>query len=217
MRSVFAWGAVAAWSMVLTACCCPNPCGPRVCRPVCCPPPSTATAAASPAPKGGALLGDTYAFRPSPLHAGTWTWTRPGVDLRAYDDLLIEPVRAEPAAGAAFAALPAAEQAAAAQALHAALLRAVAPYYDVVQTPGAHTLRVRVALTSVPAADGSGAAGVEAELLDGQSEQRLVAALGTLAPEAWAAPAGGDASTAAERSHRAWAARLLRYLDTHVR
>jgi len=77
------------------------------------------------------------------------------VDLRAYDDLLIEEIRLQPAPGSGFAALPAADQQAAAQAFHATLVKTVAPYYDVVAAPGDHTLRVRVALVSQPAADGT--------------------------------------------------------------
>ncbi len=191
---------------------CQPPCCPRVCCP-----PATATPAVVGAPKAsGGLLGDTSAYRENPQRPGTWVWTKPGIDLRSYDDLLIEMVLVQPAAGSTFAALPEAQRAAAAQALHAAVLKTVAPYYEVVETPGAHTLRVRVALTSVPAADGSGPASLEAELLDGQSQERLVGALGTLSA-AELKPAEGDGTGPADRAHQAWAARLLRYLDTHVR
>jgi hypothetical protein len=204
--------------LALGGCCggislrCQPPCCPRVC----CPPSTTAPAVVGAPKASGGLLGDTSAYRENPERPGTWVWTKPGIDLRSYDDLLIEEVRVQPAAGSTFAALPEAQRAAAAQALHAAVLKTVAPYYEVVQAPGAHTLRVRVALTSVPGGDGSGPASLEAELLDGQSQERLVGALGTLSA-AELAPAEGDETAAADRAHRAWAARLLRYLDTHVR
>jgi hypothetical protein len=225
MRGLWTLPALALVATLLAACCCPSPCCPPRCCPRPCPPPcgsapATQPAAAkvvAPAPASGGLLGDTSAFVPSERAAGTWVWTRPDVDLRSYDDLLIEEIRLQPASGSAFAALPEADRAAAAKALRDALVRTVAPYYDVVDAPGAHTLKLRVALTSVPAADGSGAASLECELLDGKSEQRQVAAIGALTENELAAPATGEALTPAERSHRAWAARLLRYLDTHVR
>jgi hypothetical protein len=199
------------------------------CRPRCCPPaaparpgavrvpaaPAVPAAPVRPAPPSGGLLGDTRDFRPNPERPGTWLWTKPGVDLRSYDDLLIEEVRVQPTPGSAFAALPEADRAAAAGALRDALVRTVAPYYDVVETPTAHTLRLRVALTSVPSSDGTGVASLEAEMLDGPTESRLVAVLGSL-PDAEVR--GGDADVSpAERANRIWASRLLRYLDTHVR
>ncbi len=201
----------------ISLCCQPPCCPPRCCPPPCCPPSVAHTRPSAPAPTSGGLLGDTSTFGENPERPGTWVWTKPGVDLRSYDDLLIEAVRVQPAAGSTFAALPESQRAAAAQALHAAVLKTVAPYYEVVETSGAHTLRVRVALTSVPAADGSGAASLEAELLDGKSQERLVGALGSLSAAELAAPATGEIRPADERAHRAWAARLLHYLDTHVR
>jgi hypothetical protein len=171
--------------------------------------------AGAPAPASGGLLGDTSAFRANPARPGSWIWTKPGVDLRTYDDLLIEEVRVQPAAGSAFAALGEEERAAAARALRDALVRTVDPYYDVVEAPSERTLRLRVALTSVPAADGTGAASAEAEILDGKTEERLVAVLGSL-PADEVHAAGGDDVPPAERANRAWAARLLRYLDMNV-
>jgi hypothetical protein len=194
-------------------------------RPTCCPttprPPASVVRAPvvvqTPAPRSGGLLGDTRDFRPNPERPGRWVWTKPGVDLRAYDDLSIEEVRAQPAPGSGFAALPPADQAAAARALRDALVRTVAPYYDVVETAGAHTLGVRVALTSVPDAHGTGAASLEAELLDAKTGERLVAVLGSLTEAELRSAAADEALAPAERANRAWAARLLHYLDQNVR
>jgi hypothetical protein len=214
----------AALTVTLAGCCCPRQSlFTTTCCPVACPaglggprtgPGLDGTLLMSLAPKSGGLLGDTSAFRENPQRPGMWVWTKPGVDLRSYDDLLIEDVRLQPTPGSPFAALAASEQQAAATSFHATLVRTVGPYYDVVTTPGAHTLRVRVALVSQPAADGTGPAALEVELLDGQSQERLVAALGTLGMSERDAVEGTP--SAAERAQRAWAARLLRYLDTHV-
>lgn len=155
------------------------------------------------APRGSGFLGDTTMLTANPDHPGTWRWLKPGLDLRAYDKLMIDPVdlRLAPAS-VANSLHPDSRERYAAE--FTEILRGkIEPFYDVVDAPGPNTLRVRIALTDLLIREeGIEDSSFEAELLDASTGERLGAALAT------------GAGRPREGVFQHWARRLLDFLES---
>ena len=173
-------------------------------------------------PKGSGFLGDAYPMLlPNPNYAGAWRWQNPGVELGEYDKLIIEPVEVRLAKGAEAQSVPPEMTARAAEVFTRVLNQTVDPYYDVVTEPGPHTLRVRISLSDVmpdttsPAGGVEvGGAAIEAEMLDAQTSERLVAAMSKVEHSASIDDSDIPAKwKGTEGAFRVWAKRLLEFLD----
>src|SRR6185436_14297493 len=91
-----------------------------------------------------ALTGGTPRRAPPP---GAFRWEKAGLGLRAYDSLMLDPVEVRVAPGSAAATLGPETLRQCARRFDEVLVETIAPHRRVVAQPGAHTLRVRVALT----------------------------------------------------------------------
>jgi hypothetical protein len=139
-----------------------------------------AAAGCSSAPHGSGFLGDTSQLTASPNHPGTWRWVKPGLDLRSYDKLMIDPVDLRLKSTSVANSLHAESRERYAAEFTEALRGKIAPYYDVVDVPGPNTLRVRLALTDMLIREeGIEDSSFEGEMLDAQSGERLSAWLAT--------------------------------------
>jgi len=180
-------------------------------------------AACSSPPRYSGFLGDYKGFKQSKIHANTYGWEKPGVDLRDYDDLMIDKVEVWLLPDSEGEKLDAETRKKVAAAFDRILRRTLAPYYDVVERPGPNVMRMRIAITDIAPAgqdvEGGpdvsvGAASMELELIDSVSGERLGAAVdkivgsyaGQRAPKEWRSVEGAFIE---------WANRILDYLDRH--
>jgi len=221
------WIAVVA--LVLGGCCCPTTCGPDPCavwRPTAGPTAAAVTPLAAPAApevaiKPSGFLDSYRGLRQSKEHPGTWIWMKDGLDLRAYDYLLFDPIQVildEKDREIVNEEM----RKKASEAFREILYETLEPYYDIVEEPGENVLRVRIALTDLeptPAMEagkppiGTGGAELEAMLVDAQSGEtllRLVSRIegskrGEVAKPEW---------QAVEGAFREWADRMLVFLDS---
>ena len=92
---------------------------------------------------------DSYAgLRKSPTHEGSWVWMKEGLDLRVFDHLMIDPV--EVILDEEGQKLVTDEmRKKASDAFREILVETIDPYYEIVDAPGEHVLRVRLALTDL--------------------------------------------------------------------
>jgi len=154
-------------------------------------------------PRGSGFLADTQSLSQVPEHPGTWRWIKPGLDLRPYDKVMIDPVELGLAPASVAQSLhPESRERYAAE--FTEVLRAkIAPFYEVVEIPGPNTLRLRIALTDLLIrAEGVEDSSFESEILDAQTGERLCAVLAT------------GAGRPREGVFEHWARRLLDFLDS---
>ena len=161
------------------------------------------------------------ALRPNPNNEGSFIWVKPGLDLRTYDQLLIDEVQIVPGPGSDVGSLAPELKKRATDTFHRIMVETIEPYYDLAEGPGENVLRVRLALTDlVPAGEtldgkpaaSAGAAALEGELVDGLTGERLLAFVdrvegstrGEAVEEKW---------RPAEGALREWADALLDFLD----
>jgi len=212
---------LAAAALVLAGCCCP--------RPVCCPDPCAPlrgpTALAKPLPppdiKPSGFLDDYSGLRKSPNAEGSWVWMKPGLDLRMYDQLLIDeiPVLLDEEGQKV---VTEEMRKKASDAFREILIETVDPYYEVVDEPAENVLRVRLALTDLVPTEGmeegkpplqAGGAELEGVFSDAKTGEvllRIVSRIegserGEVAKPEW---------RAVEGAFREWADRLLTFLDS---
>lgn len=187
---------------------------------------SAAACRSSGPPSTSGFLGDYSGFERSRVHPNTWVQFTEGVDLRDYDRLVIDPVVVLLAPGSTAEELGSRTLGRVASEYRRILLETIAPYYTVVEKPGPHTLRIRVAVTDVrpgtAASAGAtdpdlGSAATEIEIVDSITKKRLAAAIdrsrgsagsGSDVPERW---------RGVERIFRDWSKRLLDYLDREMK
>ena len=171
---------------------------------------------------GCGFLEDYTGFGPHPEREGVLAYEKPGIDLREYDELMIDRVVAYLPEGESADDLDAETVGKVATAFRRILVETISPYYTVVDEPGPHTMRLRIALTDVrpvpepgSRATGSvevGEAAMEAEMLDAASGERLAAVIdrirgstaGYSTPERW---------RHVEGAFREWSRRILDYID----
>lgn len=169
----------------------------------------------SPLPYGASgYLGDYSNMKPSERYANQMGWQNPGADLADYDRLVIDPVLIQLIKGTQANDMDPAALRTIAESLRAGLVASVDPYYDVVKTGGAHTMRLQVVLTNVtPATAASdGEISIEAEAVDTVTGTRLVTAVSVLR---WPYEPGkpGLDPKHLEASYAEWGRRLVHFLD----
>lgn len=173
--------------------------------------------------KNSGFLTDYSRLEPDEQYPGDLTWEKPGVDLRIYDRLLIDPVVVIVDEDSKAAALGEEVLRKVASAYSRILRETIAPYYTVVTEPGPTVLRLRIAITDVePALESAedplgvsvGHAAMEAEMTDSVTGEQLAAAVDRMAgssagtgdvPEEWRHVEGAFIE---------WANRILDYIDS---
>jgi hypothetical protein len=145
----------------------------------------------------------------------SWEWIKPGIDLRKYDYLLIDPIVVMARKGSATDKLPDDLKKKATDGFRDVLFETIDPYYSVVQAPADHVLRVRIALTDITPdeGEGEGSASLEGELLDAKSGERLAAFISTIkgSKDGWRAQ---KKWLAVEGAFIQWSKALLDYMDS---
>jgi len=145
----------------------------------------------------------------------SWEWMKPGIDLRKYDYLLIDPIIVQGHPGSDTEKLSAELKKKATDGFRKVLAETIDPYYAIVQEPGPNVLRVRIALTDLTPdeGEGEGRASLEAELLDSRTGDPLAAFISTIE--------GGKGGWRAEKKWLAvegafieWSNALLEYMDS---
>lgn len=221
------WIAVAA--LVLGGCCCPTTCRPDPCavwRPAA-GPATTTPASAMPASaetvsiKPSGFLDSYRGLRRSTEHEGSWHWMKEGLDLREYDHLMIDPIEVildEEGQKVVTEAM----RAKASEAFRRILHETIEPYYDIVEEPGPHVLRVRIALTDlVPTPEmeegqpplHAGGAELEGMFVDAESGETLMRVVSRIEGSGRGQEAKPEWQ-AVEGAFHEWADRLLTFFDT---
>jgi hypothetical protein len=159
-------------------------------------------------------LGDYSNMKPSERYANQIGWQNPGADFADYDRLVIDPVLIQLVKKSPANDMDPAALRKVAESLRTGLVASIEPYYDVVKTGGAHTMRLQVVLTDVtPATQASdGEVSIEAEAVDTVTGTRLVAAVSVLRwPYEPGAP--GLDPKRLEASYAEWGRRVVSFLD----
>lgn len=166
-------------------------------------------------PYASGYLGDYSQMKPSPRYANQWGWQRPDADFAGYDRLMIDAVLIHLVKDSPGRSLDQEMMGRIATSLRDGLVRNIEPYYDVVKTGGAHTMRLQVILFDVtPAAPGRDAGiAIECEAVDAVTGTRLVAAVSRLE---WPYEEGAPAldPRRMEESYVEWARRVVHFLDS---
>jgi hypothetical protein len=188
------------------------------------PAPLLLLAACASGPKDpSGFLGDYSKLRQDENFKSDWVWLKPGVDLRDYDRVMIDPVLVLTAKGSKAETLGPEVLSKVSQAFTETLRETIDPYYSLASKPGPNVLRVRVAITDVAKASGGkpgdpdysvGSAAMEAEILDSVTGERQAAAIdriegsqaGTDVPREWVHVKGAFVE---------WSNRLLDFLDSY--
>lgn len=186
--------------------------------------PALLAAACASGPKDASgFLKDYSKLRRDRQYKADWVWLKPGIDLRDYDRVMIDPVVVMPGKGSKAGELGPEVLKKVAEAFTETLRETIDPYYSVAPAPGPHVLRVRVAITDVAKAAGGkpgdpdysvGSAAMEAEILDSLTGERQAAAIdriegsqaGADVPREWVHVKGAFVE---------WSNRLLDFLDAH--
>ena len=150
------------------------------------------------------FLTDYTSLRPSPDDSGAWSYRKPGVNFKEYTHIILDPLVIWPSQHSEYGGLDALTAWKLALGFQESMTRALAGGYVIVKDPGPGVLRLRAALTDVllerprvstpdqilPLANDllirasekiygmnalEGEAAIEVEILDTQSQERLVA------------------------------------------
>ena len=176
-----------------------------------------APACKSKGPKGVGFLDDYSQLQPMDRadRPDSFNWFKPGIDLRKFDYLLIDPIVVMGAKGSATEALSDDLKKRATDGFRDVLFATIDPYYTVVEKPGPHVLRVRIALTDLTPdeGEGEGSASLEAELLDAQTGEKLAAFISTIkgSKDGWRAQ---KKWLAVEGAFIEWSNALLEFMDS---
>lgn len=168
-------------------------------------------------PYASGFLGDYSQMKPSVRYPNQWGWQRPDADFASYDRLVIDDVLINLIKDSPGRSLDQEMLRKIAVSLRDGLVANIEPYYDVVKTGGAHTMRLQVVLTDVtPAAPGRDAGmAIEAEAVDTVTGTRLVAAVSRLEwPYEQGAPALDPKRM--EASYAEWGRRVVHFLDASL-
>ncbi len=165
-------------------------------------------------PYASGFLGDYSKMTPSTRYPNQWGWQRPEADFASYDRLVIDAVLIDLVKDSPGRDLGQDMLRKIAESLHDGLVASIEPYYEVVTTGGAHTIRLQVVLTDVtPAAPGRDAGmAIEAEGVDAVTGTRLVTAVSRLS---WPYEEGAPAldPKRMEASYAEWGRRVVHFLD----
>lgn len=159
------------------------------------------------------FLTDYTSLRPSPDDSGAWSYRKPGVNFKEYTHIILDPLVIWPSQHSEYGGLDALTAWKLALGFQESMTRALAGGYVIVKDPGPGVLRLRAALTDVllerpsvstpdqilPLANDlliragekiygmnalEGEAAIEVEILDTQTQERLVAYMGKrMSPE----------------------------------
>jgi hypothetical protein len=166
-------------------------------------------------PYASGWLGDYSRMKPSPRYENQWGWQRPDADFASYDRLVIDDVLVNLIEDSPGRSLDQDLMRRTAADLRDGLVRNIEPYYEIVKTGGAHTMKLQIVLTDVtPAAPGRNAGmAVECEAVDGLTGTRLVTAVSRLE---WPYEEGAPAldPRRMEESYAEWARRIVHFLDS---
>jgi len=150
------------------------------------------------------FLNNYTGLRPSPDDSGAWSYRKPGVNFKGYTKIILDPLVIWPHPDSAYGGLDSLTVWRLALGFQESMIQALAGGYAIVKEPGPGVLRLRAALTDVmlehpklaspgpllPLANDlliqasekisgmnalEGEAAIEAELLDAESQERLVA------------------------------------------
>jgi hypothetical protein len=167
-------------------------------------------------PYASGFLSDYSKMKPSPRYANQWGWQNPDADFASYDRLVIDAVLINLIKDSPGKSLDQDQLGKIAASLRDGLVANIEPYYEVVKTGGAHTMRLQVVLTDVtPAAPGRDAGmAVECEAVDTVTGTRLVSAVSRLE---WPYEEGAPAldPKRMEASYAEWARRIVHFLDSN--
>lgn len=150
------------------------------------------------------FLGNYSGLQPSPDETGAWSYKKPGMNLKPYTKVMIDPLVIWPSQNSLYQGINTGAMWQLAQAFHKRMVKHLQDGYPIVQQPGPGVLRLRAALTDVtlirPGIEApgplfpmvgevmlqtsekisgfkamSGQAAIEAEILDSQTHERLAA------------------------------------------
>lgn len=176
-----------------------------------------APACKSKGPKGVGFLDDYSKLEPMNRadRKDSWNWFKPGIDLRKYDYLLIDPIVVMGHMRSATEKLSPELKKKASDGFSDVLFETIDPYYNIVQRPADHVLRLRIALTDLTPdeGEGEGSASLEAELLDARTGEKLAAFISTIdgSKGGWRAQ---KKWLAVEGAFIEWSKGLLEFMDS---
>ena len=173
------------------------------------------------------FLGDYSELRPSSEYKGTSEYKNPDLALADYDKFMIDPILVHFAPNAKGTAMDPAKVKKVTDYAGEQLREALSKRYQVVSAPGPGVLRLRIALTdikkTIPAMNilpqtklsgvGVGGASMEAEALDSQSGERVLAVVASGKGSFFAYKAGLESLGNAKEVIRKWAERFVERLD----
>ncbi len=173
------------------------------------------------------FLTDYSKLTPSREKEGAYSYNNPQKNLRLYKMFMIDPVQVQLKDPIPPAGFDRGELDRVARNFEAELRSALGPTYPVVQQPGFGVLRMRAAITDVTPADpalnilpivrlagfGFGGASIEAEFLDGQTNEQVAAFVDTSRARAHWRKGGLSRTGHAEDCLREWALFLRDRLD----
>jgi hypothetical protein len=197
--------------------------------------------ASRPPVKPSGYLGDYSEFQPDPRGGEALRYVKPGLDLGRYHRVMIDPVVVALSPDSTGQAVDPSELLRLSRYLHAALVVALRSAYPIVEEPGDDVLRVRAASTDViptkPALNTVGTlliparvvsaakraitgtdlfvgeAAVEAEVVDSQSNVRLMALVDRKAGNKFGLKEGMTTWGHVEKAFREWAVRFRLTMD----
>ena len=173
------------------------------------------------------FLGDYSGFRASSEHKGAMVYKHPTLTLADYDKFMIDPILVHFAANAKGTAIDPAKVKQLTDYMAERLRESLSKRYRVVSAAGPGVLRLRVALTDIekttPALNihpgmklsgvGVGGASMEAEAIDSESGERVLAVVDSGKGSFMAIKAGLESFGHAKEVIGKWAERLVKRVD----
>ena len=183
----------------------------------------TLLAGCASAPTKSGFLKSYSHLKADPDYKSDLVYIKPGADMRDYDYLLIDPVQIHLASNSLAAEYGPDILEKVAKAFTRILRETVDPYYTVVDKPGEHVLRVRLAISDVaptsspvPRQEPSiGTAAMEGELLDSLTGEQLGAVVDRIDGSMQGADDVPELWRPVEGAFREWAQRLVDFMDAY--
>ncbi len=185
--------------------------------------PALLVAACQSAPTKSGFLKSYSHLEANPEYKSDLVYIKPGVDMRGYHYLLIDPVQIHLASDSLAAEFGPDVLEKVAQAFTRILKETIDPYYTVVDKPGDNVLRVRLAISDVEPTGSEvvrqkpsvGTAAMEGELLDSLTGEQLAAVVDRIESSAQGAENVPELWRPVEGAFREWAQRLLDFMDSY--
>ncbi len=173
----------------------------------------------TPAAESSGFLGDYSQLEPGRADQAKLIYINPQADFSPYENVIVAPVLVWEGARSDFSGVSPEELQSLAQDFGSTMRKELGHEFQVVEQPEPGTLRIRIAIVEARRASASsgsalvGSVGIELEILDANSGERLVAAAdsrGDVEAQGGSIPAGTDVRAA----FVAWAARARDRLST---